>query len=121
MDKEEGTFLKPLKISNGDWLDECPHCRGNNLHQANVSIFNPDGYDAEWNSIIEKTEQKARTRVTHVMEDNTITTARVPPSATNNPSRDRNGMLIEFWCETCEEKPTMAILQHKGITFIGWK
>lgn len=121
MAREDGTFLKPLVIHSGDWLDECPYCKGNNLHQHDVSIFNHDGYDAEWDATTQTSNQSSRTRVTHVMHDNTITSTRVPPSATNNPSRDREGLLIEFWCETCEEKPVLAIFQHKGTTFIGWK
>lgn len=117
---DEGCFLKPMVIEDGDCLHECPMCRGNNLHHAHVSIFNHDGYASEWNEILEKYETKPKTRVTHVMEDNTITTARLTPEHTNNPSNDRNGMRIEFWCETCEGKPTLAILQHKGMTYIGW-
>ena len=122
MEKEDGTFLKPLGIHNGDWLDECPYCGGNNLHQSDISIFNPDGHSVEWDPNTQTTTHSTRTRVTHVMEDNTITSARVPPSATNNPSQqDREGLVVEFWCEGCEEKPKLAIFQHKGTTFIGWK
>ena len=118
---KDGTFLKPLVIRDGDWLNECPHCGGNNLHHADVSVFNPDGYGDEWNEKTQSTDRKAYTRVTHVMSDNTITSARVHAEATNNPSRDRNGLLVEFWCEGCEEKPMLAIVQHKGVTFIGWR
>jgi hypothetical protein len=55
------------------------------------------------------------------MHDSTITSARIPNDSTNNPSSRRDGILIHFWCEHCEEKPVMAILQHKGTTFIGWR
>jgi hypothetical protein len=119
--KIKGNFLTPVTIDDGDCLDVCPHCNGNNLHQSHVSIFNPDGYALEWDEKKQEYATKPRTRVTHVMEDNTITTARVDPEATNNPSAERNGMFIEFWCETCEEKPTLAIFQHKGMTYLGWK
>lgn len=115
-----GTFLTPLEL-DADWLNICPYCQGNNLHQADVSIFNGDGYDLEWDEEESKSKSSPRTRVTHVMADNTITTARVPPEATNNPSRDRNGLLLSFSCESCDETPVMAIFQHKGTTFIGWK
>ena len=117
---DEGNFLKPMVIDSGDCLNECPYCRGNNLHQAHVSIFNHDGYEQRWNDVLEKYETVPKTRVTHVMADNTITTAKVPPEHTNNPSPEREGLLLEFWCETCEEKPMLAIFQHKGCTYIGW-
>lgn len=113
--------LRPIVINDGDWLNECPDCGGNNLHQSHVSIFNTDGMFPEWDDSRGEYVNKVKTRVTHVMADNTISSARVPPEHTNNPSRDRNGMLIEFWCEGCDNKPTLAIFQHKGTTFIGWK
>jgi hypothetical protein len=104
----DGTFLIPLKISSGDWLDECPYCGHNNLHQSDVTVFNRYG-DAE------------KVRVTHVMDNGTITSANVPNEQTNNPSSQRDGMQVHFWCEGCDKKPILAILQHKGITFIGWQ
>ena len=113
--------LRPIVIDNDDWLNECPDCGGNNLHQGSVTIFNHDGSDIEWDEKTGDYKHAMRTRVTHVMADNTITTARVPPEATNNLSLDRNGLLIEFWCEGCENKPKLAIYQHKGTTLIGWK
>jgi hypothetical protein len=113
--------LRPIVIEHDDWLNECPDCGGNNLHQADVTIFNHDGYDAEWDEKTRNTRDAPRTRVTHVMADNTITTARVHPDATNNPSQERQGLIVHFWCETCESKPKLAIFQHKGITFIGWE
>jgi hypothetical protein len=105
----DGTFLTPLKSGmRDDWLDECPYCEGNNLHHSDVTVFN-------------RSEDADTVRVTHVMHDSTITSARIPNDSTNNPSSRRDGILIHFWCEHCEEKPVMAILQHKGTTFIGWR
>lgn len=117
----DGTFLKPLQISQGDWLDECPYCKGNNLHQGTISVYNPDAPRIEWNMDPGATQKYTlMTRVTHVFDNGTVTTARVERSATNNPSQEREGLLVEFYCETCDNKPTLAIFQHKGTTFIGW-
>jgi hypothetical protein len=114
----DGDFLKPLELDR-DWLNICPYCRGNNLHQGDVSIYHSDNSAYEY---VEggKHRYVPRTRVTHVLADNTITSASVPPDATNGPGRDGLGLRVEFWCETCEEKPRLAMFQHKGITFIGW-
>ena len=113
--------LRPIVLARGDWLNECPECGGNNLHQEDVSVFNPSSPRVEYNINSDKNEFFPQTQVTHVMADGTLTTARVNDNATNNPSPERQGLLISFSCETCESIPTLAILQHKGITFIGWK
>jgi len=112
--------LRPIVLNHGDWLNECPECRGNNLHQEDVSVFNPAPSKVKYH-ISGENESIPQTQVTHVMADGTLTTARVDANATNNPSPEREGLLISFSCETCESTPTLAILQHKGITFIGWK
>ena len=39
----------------------------------------------------------------------------------HNPSRRRDGLRIEFWCEMCEVKPKLTIIQHKGQTMIAWE
>ena len=114
------TFLEPLKLDE-DALDECPYCGGNNLHQEDYSIFNPDNNAHTWDVKTGAYKSEPRTRVTHIM-GSTITTACVDPEATNDPSsQGRGALLVEFSCETCENKPTLAMFQHKGTTFIGWK
>ena len=113
----EGTFLKPLKIENGDWLNECPHCGGNNLHQTDVSIFNGDGSRLEWDDQAKEHKSVSMTRATHVMADGTITTAKVNQKQIGY----EDGLRLEFWCETCDDKPVLAIFHHEGTTFIGWK
>ena len=113
--------LTPIVLSHGDWLNECPHCKGNNLHQEDVSVFNPAPSRVEYNINSDKNEFFPQTQVTHVLANGTVTTTTVDANATSNPSPERQGMTIDFWCETCENKPTLAILQHKGITFIGWQ
>ena len=112
--------LTPIVLEDGDWLNECPHCKGNNLHQSDVSIYNPTHPRIEYHSQT-KNEHIAQTQVTHVLANGTVTTTTVDANATSNPSQEREGMTIDFWCETCENKPTLAIFQHKGITFIGWQ
>ena len=113
-------FLESLTL-DGDALNECPYCGGNNLHQESYSIYDHDGYVAEWNQKKAGYDYKYQTRVTHVM-GRTITTASVDPEATNDPSSEHRGaLLVEFSCETCENKPTLAMFQHKGTTFLGWK
>ena len=113
-------FLESLTL-DGDALNECPYCRGNNLHQESYSIYEHDGYVPQWSKEDRGYEHKPQLRVTHVM-GRTITTASVDPEATNDPSRDHRGaLMVEFSCEGCENKPILAMFQHKGTTFLGWK
>ena len=115
------TFLKPLVINDGDWLNECPCCGGNNLHQTNISVYTPDAPRIEWEPRASAQSFTSMTRVTHVLEDGIFTSARVEAKHSGNPSSDRQGLIVEFWCEGCENKPKLAIFQHKGTTFIGWQ
>lgn len=113
------TFLEPLVLDE-DALNLCPYCNGNNLHQGDVSVFTPERPQQIWNPD-GKTSQESRTKVTHVMNE-TVTTASLNSEHTNDPStQGRGGLLVEFRCENCENKPTLAMFQHKGTTFIGWK
>ena len=62
------------------------------------------------------------------MEDGETKTTRVTTDGTEiqvvgpkNPSRRRDAIVISFWCEGCENKPRLAIIQHKGQTFAEWQ
>jgi hypothetical protein len=112
--------LTPIVLNDGDWLNECPYCKGNNLHQSDVSVYNPANSRIEYKPN-GGNEYIHQTQVTHVLGNGTVTTTTVDANATSNPSQERQGLTIDFWCETCENKPILAIFQHKGITFMGWK
>ena len=114
-------FLEPL-VLDGDALDLCPYCGGNNLHQEDVSVFTPERPETIWHPGEGTTSLESRTRVTHVITDGTVTTASLNSEHTNDPSSQGRGALaVEFSCESCDNKPTLAMFQHKGTTFIGWK
>lgn len=113
--------LRPVSIEHDDWLNECPDCGGNNIHQADVSVYNCGGFGLKFAQETQQMENVDKTSVTHVMSDGTVTTTRVPSEHANNPSRDREGLRLSFWCETCDSKPNLVIFQHKGTTFIGWE
>lgn len=82
----------------------CPKCRGNYLHQGKVVVFNPEKEDA-------------KEGVKVVVAGLTVA---VGPELEGNPSPRRQGLLIEFECEECEEDFVMAIAQHKGNTIMRW-
>ena len=39
---------------------------------------------------------------------------------TDNPSQRRGSIITEFVCEECGAKPQLAIIQHKGCTYLEW-
>jgi hypothetical protein len=88
---------------------QCPHCSGDNLHHGDVSVFT-------------RAEDDEMVMATHVMGSPQVTmTSRIKNADSQNPSSRRHGMVIEFECETCDNRPKLAIIQHKGSTIMEWK
>lgn len=102
------------------WYDNellCPVCNGNNLHHNSVIHYH-------------RREDEETVRVTYV-EGAEFSSSLVPNETSGNPSRRRDGIAIEFWCENChamaedtdKEFPAyfrLQIQQHKGTTYLDW-
>lgn len=82
----------------------CPACGNQYLHQGKVVVFNPETEDAKEGVKVEVDGLRVR----------------VEPELEGNPSRRRQGLLIHFSCEGCDEKPVLSIAQHKGNTIVRW-
>jgi hypothetical protein len=82
----------------------CPACGSGYLHQGKVVVFNPETEDAKEGVKVEVDGLKVR----------------VEPELKGNPSPRRQGLLIHFLCEECDEAPAMVIAQHKGNTIMRW-
>ena len=97
-------LIKPnrVRIDPYDVL-KCPSCDWSNLHHVSVEVF-------------ERAED-ALSGV-HVLVDGAGVV--VNNDITGNPSARRDGMYISFACETCEAKPVLKLLQHKGSTYMEW-
>ena len=100
-----------IKVDAGGALD-CPDCGDNYLHHQDTTIFQR-GEDAEITTVI-------------AQDGKTAQVTDFPSADTCNPSSRRNGLIIEFECEFChgekKEIPPfrLAVLQHKGNTFVEW-
>jgi len=81
---------------------KCPSCGSSFLHHEKVEVFDreDDGKDGLRVGI-------SGGKVSVDMD------------LDGNPSRRRNGLCISFWCENCDVKPVMEIVQHKGNTLIN--
>ncbi|MBN2759810.1 MAG: hypothetical protein JXQ79_04865 [Rhodobacteraceae bacterium] len=78
----------------------CPSCDGVYLHQGRVEVFNR-AEDAD--------------EGTHVVDTDTVQADR---NLAGNPSNRRQGLKMNFFCETCHADVWLLIYQHKGNTFV---
>ena len=110
------TFGESSVAFDGDIL-KCPECGENYLHHRNTTIF----------------ERSEDDKLTTVIAQNgeEVQATKFPSADTCNPSYRRNGIIIEFQCEHChydygDASPELtglfrlAIIQHKGNTFVEW-
>lgn len=100
----------PLTL--GEPLD-CPWCGGEFLHQLRAIVFWRPREDAETGIRVETAERV-------LLFDQSADMA-------ENPSSRRDGLIIEFECETCHHEEAypapwlrLVIEQHKGNTFMYW-
>lgn len=81
----------------------CPSCGNEFLHQHTVSVFFRDAEDSKTGKFTRCSGQKIETI-----------------GGSENPSPRRDGLLLQFFCETCNADPELAIYQHKGSTYFEW-
>ena len=107
----------PARIGEDGDL-ECMHCGETYLHQGNATIY-------------EYADKPNWVRVM-AQDGGEVTITDFPRRDSANPSSDRNGLILEFWCEHCNmpndeygenagaDPFRLAIYQHKGITYMEW-
>lgn len=87
----------------------CPNCRGNNLHQRRITVW-------------DREEDAKQVRYTTVSD--AVSTMMAENHLSSNPSDRRQGMSIVFECETCAEEHDeheLCFAQHKGFTLVFWR
>lgn len=89
----------------GDLVLGCPACKEGWLHQKEVVVYFRGEDEAHGISV--------------TVSDGGVS-ASSNGSQENNPSFRRDGLGVEFECETCHEKPVFQMVQHKGNTYLGW-
>ena len=91
-------------IKNGKLC--CPVCGDVWLHQSTVDVY------------VNLTTDRPSDTGIHVTVGIPV---QVDTDISKSPSSRRNGLRIEFECETCGPVAPLAIYQHKGETFIKWE
>jgi hypothetical protein len=92
---------------------QCPRCTDHYLHQSDVMVFN-------------RKEDANKVHLTSVTKNEPmVIVADVDNDTSLNPSARRQGLTIDFQCESCDgdgdSKVTLAIYQHKGSTYLDWR
>lgn len=87
---------------------ECPSCKETYLHQRMVEVYNrTEDADIVWATLVDTTGVLSHT---------------IPNSSSNNPSNRRQGLVIHFECEHCQDEDLkLCIAQHKGSTLMHWE
>jgi len=81
----------------------CPACGHEYTHHRSVNIYHRQHEDGD-------------TIITRVSGARVLTEI----GARENPSRRRDAIGIVFNCEGCECISELAVVQHKGQTFLRW-
>jgi hypothetical protein len=92
----------------------CPQCGDGWLHQCGVDVFVRHGEDSPEGQHIDANYGEG------------VEISKAVSSSDGNPSRRRDGIKIQFWCEHCspanqEPHHELVIEQHKGNEFIYWQ
>lgn len=85
----------------------CPRCGHANLRHSRVAVF-------------ERLEDAETATVTTVYGDS-VRMEEVDGSGPLNPSPRRNGIVIYFECEHCDDDVVLTLAQHKGATIAAWR
>ena len=103
-------FKKAAPINYFEQEVACPYCKQEELHHMGVEMF-ARGEDANTGEHISLLANGVDGDKIHRVHNH---------SMHNNASMRRGSILIHFFCEQCQQQPTMFFVQHKGHTYAGW-
>ena len=98
--------VKCIKYSDPPYNDVilCPYCGDGYLHHKRVVIYHRYGEDSKDGLAVTVTSEGLATN----------------GDISENPSSRRDGLVIHFECENCDNTPILAVSQHKGTTSLHW-
>lgn len=98
-----GVYPSYSKVANDYSCLGCPNCKGYNMHhiRARVSFRREDADEGVYADVAKDGVLTGRTQEF-------------------NPSARRSGLLVDFWCEDCDEYSLFSLAQHKGLTMMCW-
>ncbi len=96
MDKQTGSFFKNAPLA-------CPNCGDEYLHHHSIEVYHRDKEGSDSGLMTEISA--GATTVTTNMD--------------GNPSKRRDGIIINFSCETCDYKSKIVIVEKEGQAFFS--
>lgn len=104
---------KSVQVSeiHGNEILSCPVCDGKHMHQRGVEIYRRNGEDSSVGQNVDVSYKGETTMNPSVSRED------------GNPSRRRDGIVIHFLCESCnnDELYDLVIKQHKGNEIVEWR
>jgi hypothetical protein len=91
-----------IRVVGGSTVLICP-CGSENLHAYHVTHYVRHREDGE----------------VHVVGSGAFHD--VDEGPLHCPSSRRDAVGIRFWCENCSDRYELAVIQHKGTTFLEWR
>lgn len=112
LDMEHQTTVMVDELQHNLSTLHCPKCQENYLHQGIVELYTPT---------FRYSQDIPHDRVTIVDGENIFHEV-IPSQHGNNPSSERDGLIIHFVCEHCPDTDfKLRIYQHKGNTLMDWR
>jgi hypothetical protein len=99
-------WVYPPVINTSSSTLVCPRCGEGCLHHSRVVVFDRRQDDV---------------KLTKTVVDRGVTVKTIRAQGSGNPSYRRHGLVIQFWCESCDRNFELTISQHKGNTFFRWR
>ena len=106
----DGPRSRDTAVEIMDAVLRCPRC---GTHHSRVTTL-ARAEDAEFLIEVSTTEAKSA-------EGPSTTMVTLETSNADNPSHRRHGLSMVMVCESCHQRSTLTIAQHKGETEVRWK
>lgn len=105
-----------VEIQTDSWNQflKCPHCAETGMHHYEAQIFT-DSRDGSSRVVV--TTDEADT----FRPSGKPFSVKVDQDVKDNPAHERQGMRILFWCEICDSRSVLEVIQAKGATELVFK
>lgn len=100
---------------------QCPCCGGGNLHHDRTTAFVRSKEDGGGISVAVDPGKGDIFSSDSGAADINVRSLSATEINKQNPSNRRDGIRVNFWCETCSGDMALILAQHKGNTVLAWE